>query len=193
MFHSKYLLNCNNYTHKVQSLWEVIQYFYPDYLHKHAELNVHSFIHSFVYSDYFYSASSSLLLLRGAPDTARILCRCFMPKRHGLLRVKDLPKVPTWRPERDSNPQPIADFHVRHFPNDDYIRMFRSLKNNKIVNKIVCYVWTNNHYYYWSVVVNSLKGLNFVVSRFLIKFHQIRSSRSRLKRKRINSLICSKK
>jgi len=39
----------------------------------------------FIYSDYFYSASSSPLLLRGAPDTAQILCRSFMPKRHRQL------------------------------------------------------------------------------------------------------------
>jgi len=32
-------------------------------------LNTHSFIHS----GYFYSASSSALLLRGAPDTAQVL------------------------------------------------------------------------------------------------------------------------
>src|SRR6218665_1270195 len=47
---------------------------------------------SFIHSGYFYSASSSPLPLRGAPDTARILCRSFTPK------------VPTWRLERDSNP-----------------------------------------------------------------------------------------
>src|SRR6218665_2352577 len=52
--------------------------------------------HSFIHSGYFYSASPSPLLLRGAPDTARILCRSFTPKRHRQLRVKDLPKVPTW-------------------------------------------------------------------------------------------------
>ena len=63
--------------------------------------------HSFIHSGYFHSASSSPLLLRGAPDTARILCRSFTPKRHRQLRVKDLPKVPTWRPERDSNPWPF--------------------------------------------------------------------------------------
>ena len=33
----------------------------------------HSFIHSFIHSGYFYSTSSSLLLLRDAPDTARIV------------------------------------------------------------------------------------------------------------------------
>ena len=38
--------------------------------------------HSFVHSGYFYSAPTSPLLLRGAPDTARILCRSFTPKRH---------------------------------------------------------------------------------------------------------------
>src|SRR6218665_3814474 len=58
-----------------------------------------------VHSGYFYSASSSLLLLRGA---ARILCRSFTPKRHRQLRVKVLPKVPTWRLERDSNPRPFG-------------------------------------------------------------------------------------
>ena len=31
-------------------------------------------LHSFIHSGYFCSASSSPLLLRGAPDTARILC-----------------------------------------------------------------------------------------------------------------------
>ena len=58
--------------------------------------------HSFVHSGYFYSASSSPLLLRAAPDTARILYWSFTPKQ---LRVKDLPKVPTCRLERDSNPR----------------------------------------------------------------------------------------
>jgi len=37
-------------------------------------------LNSFIYSGYLYSASSSPLLLRGALDTARILCRSFMPK-----------------------------------------------------------------------------------------------------------------
>jgi len=50
---------------------------------------------SFIHSGYFYSASSNPLLLRGAPDTALILCRSFMPKRHRQLQVKDLPKVPS--------------------------------------------------------------------------------------------------
>src|SRR6218665_2953182 len=40
--------------------------------------------------------------------TARILCRSFTPKRHMQLRMKDLPKVPTWRPERDSNQRPFG-------------------------------------------------------------------------------------
>src|SRR6218665_2827620 len=62
------------------------------------------FIHSFIHSGYFYDASSSSL--RGVPDTAWILCQSFTLKRHRQLRVKDLPKVPTWWLERDSNPQP---------------------------------------------------------------------------------------
>src|SRR6218665_1922624 len=60
--------------------------------------------HSFIHSGYFYSTSSSPLLLRGAPDTARILCQSFTLKRHRKLRVKDLPKVPTWQLEWDLNP-----------------------------------------------------------------------------------------
>src|SRR6218665_1540593 len=55
------------------------------------------FMKSFIHSEYFCSTFQSQLLLRGAPDTARILCRRFTPKHHRQLRVKDLPKVPTWR------------------------------------------------------------------------------------------------
>ena len=59
------------------------------------------FMHSFIHSGHFFGASSSPLLLtvlRSAPDTARILCLSFTPKRHTQLRVKDLPKVPyTWQ------------------------------------------------------------------------------------------------
>ena len=63
---------------------------------------------SFIYSGHFYSASSSpqLHVLRSGPDTAGTLCRSFTPKRHRQLRVKDLPKVPTWRLERDYNSRP---------------------------------------------------------------------------------------
>src|SRR6218665_3835866 len=57
-----------------------------------------------IHSGYFYSASSNPLLLRGAPNTARILCRSFMPKHHRQLQAKGMPKVP----ERDSNPQPFG-------------------------------------------------------------------------------------
>ena len=52
-----------------------------------------SFIHLFIQC-YFCSASSSPLLLRGAPDTAQILCPSLTPKWHRQLRVKDLPEVP---------------------------------------------------------------------------------------------------
>src|SRR6218665_1589923 len=72
----------------------------------HPPLFIHSFIHSF---RLFYIASSDPLLLTFAPDTARVLCRSFTPKRHRQqLREKDLPKVPTWRLERDSNPRPFG-------------------------------------------------------------------------------------
>ena len=67
------------------------------------------------YSVRSVQAGSSPLLLRSAPDTARILCRSFTPKRHRQLQVKDLPKVPTWRLERDSNPRP-SDWKVSTQP-----------------------------------------------------------------------------
>src|SRR6218665_282903 len=67
----------------------------------------YSFIHSFIHTGYFHSASSSPLLLRGAPDTARIPSQSFTPKRHRQLQVKDLSKDPTWRLERGSNPRPF--------------------------------------------------------------------------------------
>ena len=60
---------------------------------------IHSFNHSFIQAISINSASSSPLLLRGAPDTARILCRSFTSKRHRQLRVKDLPRVSMWRLE----------------------------------------------------------------------------------------------
>src|SRR6218665_3016255 len=50
----------------------------------------------FIYSGYFYSASSSPLLLRGAPDYCVDTCvRDNTPKRYRQLRVKDLPELPT--------------------------------------------------------------------------------------------------
>ena len=68
----------------------------------------HGCINSFIHSRYLYSASSSLLLLRGVPDKALILGRSFMPKRHRQLRVKDLPKDPMLGLERDSNTRPFG-------------------------------------------------------------------------------------
>ena len=65
-------------------------------------------MNSFIHSDHFYSASSSPLLLRGASDTAWILCRNFTLKHHRQLWVKDLSKVPTWRLERESSPWPLG-------------------------------------------------------------------------------------
>jgi len=41
------------------------------------------FNYSFIHLGYFYSASSSPLLLGGTPDTARILRPSFTLKRHG--------------------------------------------------------------------------------------------------------------
>src|SRR6218665_2714604 len=62
--------------------------------------------HSFIHSGHFYSAPSSPLLLRGAPDYSTDTILEFHAKAHRQLQVKDLPKVPTWRLERESNPRP---------------------------------------------------------------------------------------
>src|SRR6218665_1175864 len=63
-------------------------------------------IHSFIHSGHFYSAHSSPLLLRGAPDYSTDTVSEFHAEAHRQLQVKDLPKVPTWRLERESNPRP---------------------------------------------------------------------------------------
>src|SRR6218665_1796699 len=61
-------------------------------------------IHSFTHYGHFYSAPSSPLLLRGAPDYSMDTVSEFHAEAHRQLQVKDLPKVPTWRLERESNP-----------------------------------------------------------------------------------------
>src|SRR6218665_2725702 len=55
---------------------------------------------------HFYSASHSLILSEALPTTAIDTVGVYMPKRYRQLQVKDLPKVLTWRLERDSNPRP---------------------------------------------------------------------------------------
>src|SRR6218665_2091983 len=62
----------------------------------------------FINSGYIYCASSIPLALRDAPDTARILCWNLTSEPHRQPRAKDLPQVPTWRLERDFNPQPFG-------------------------------------------------------------------------------------
>ena len=52
-------------------------------------------IHSFIHSGHFYSAPSSPLLLRGAPDYSTDTVSEFHAEAHRQLQVKDLPKVPT--------------------------------------------------------------------------------------------------
>src|SRR6218665_1098703 len=61
--------------------------------------------HSFSHSLYFYSASSSPLLLRGAPGCSIHFVGVNRPK-HTALPVKNLPKVLTWRLESGSNMLP---------------------------------------------------------------------------------------
>src|SRR6218665_904063 len=61
---------------------------------------------SFIHSGLFCSAPSSPLPLRGAPDYSTDTVSEFHAEAHRQLQVKDLPKVPTWRLERESNPRP---------------------------------------------------------------------------------------
>src|SRR6218665_2750770 len=63
-------------------------------------------VHSFIHPGHFYSAPSSPLLLRGAPDYSTDTVSEFHAEAHRQLQVKDLPKVPKWRLERESNPRP---------------------------------------------------------------------------------------
>ena len=50
----------------------------------------------FIHSGHFYSAPSSPLLLRGAPDYSTDTVSEFHAEAHRQLQVKDLPKVPVF-------------------------------------------------------------------------------------------------
>jgi len=63
-----------------------------------ARADMHSLMYSFIHSGYFYS--------RGAPNYSVDTVSELMPKHYRQLRVKDLPRVPTWWVDWDSNLQP---------------------------------------------------------------------------------------
>ena len=56
----------------------------------------------------FYRASRSICLSEALPTTGIDTVSEFTRRSDRQLRVKDLPKVPTWRLERDSNPRPFG-------------------------------------------------------------------------------------
>src|SRR6218665_3114275 len=62
--------------------------------------------YSFIHSGHFYSTPSSPLPLRGASDYSTDTVSEFHAEAHRQLQIKDLPKVPKWRLERESNPRP---------------------------------------------------------------------------------------
>ena len=64
------------------------------------------FIYSFISSTCF--SAPSRFLLRGTPDYSVDTESEFHAEAHEQLGVKDLPRVPTWRLEVDSNPQPTG-------------------------------------------------------------------------------------
>src|SRR6218665_3038470 len=80
---------------------------------------VYLFIHSFIQAISIAPLQSATTQKRSRHSTDRpLLCRSFSPNLHRQLRVKDLPKVPTWRVERNSNPRPsgrkASTLPVRH-------------------------------------------------------------------------------
>ena len=103
-------------------------------------------VYILIHSGYFYSTFSSPLLLRGAPNTARILCRSFTPKSHMQLEAKDLPKLPTWRLEWDLNPQPPVErrqiYQWATSPDVEYVCLS---VNSSIYKRINQFKLNNNH------------------------------------------------
>ena len=71
-------------------------------LHSASFILSFSFIHPFIQG--ISIAPLQVNYYSEALPTARILCRSFTLKRRRQLPVK----VPTWRPERDSNPRPFG-------------------------------------------------------------------------------------
>jgi len=54
---------------------------------------IYVYIHSFIHSGHFFSAPSSPLLLRGAPDYSTDTVSEFHSEANRQLQVKDLPVV----------------------------------------------------------------------------------------------------
>ena len=94
-----------------------------------------------------YSASSSPLLLRGTPNTALILCQRFTPKRHRQLQVKDLPKIPTWQLEQDSNLRPFG-WKVQNLPMSHHAPCLSMIKHGykKFPESLHVYHWWPFHH-----------------------------------------------
>src|SRR6218665_1509595 len=63
---------------------------------------------SLIHSGHLYSAPSSPLLLRGAPDYSTDTVSESHAEAYRQLQVKDLPKVLMWWLERESNPRPSS-------------------------------------------------------------------------------------
>ena len=57
---------------------------------------------------YFYSAIHSMSLSEALQSTAMIVCRSSDAEALHATVSEGLPKAPTWRLERDSNPRPSA-------------------------------------------------------------------------------------
>src|SRR6218665_1549996 len=99
-----------------------------------------TFLHSlaFFFHSFMQAISIAPLQVHYYLDAARIMCRSFTSKRHRQLRVKDLPKVPTWRLERDSNPRPFGrkatNLPMSHqcppLPQSSLLRVTLSVRSN---------------------------------------------------------------
>ena len=91
---SLYFLECGCGEGRAKLLYIITNYKVAKFCVKRQQLGS-CLIHSFIHSGHFYSAPSSPLPLRGAPDYSTDTVSEFHAETHRQLQVKDLPKVPT--------------------------------------------------------------------------------------------------
>src|SRR6218665_1575087 len=105
-------------------------------------------IHSCIHSGHFYSAPSPLQL-RGAPDYSTDTVSEFHAEAHGQLQIENLPKVPTWRLERESNARghdpPVESHRLNQGATTSFIC---SLCNVYVYNVYVYNVYVYNVHVY---------------------------------------------
>ena len=96
-----------------------------------------------IHSGHFYGTPSSPLLLKGAPDYSTDTVSEFHAEAHRQLQVRDLPKVPTWRLERESNHDPPVESHRLN-------QCATTSHTAIVISHFFCYLWLprQNHPYW---------------------------------------------